>query len=110
MARPLGSQNKDKPFREALRVELAAAGEDQRALREIARNLIAQAQKNDTGALPAIKEIGDRLDGKPAQAIIGGEDDDPAIRLECIRRVIVDPNSGNSDSGGVPPATGAGPV
>jgi hypothetical protein len=69
MPRPAGSQNKDKPFRDALRMELAAAGDDHKALREIARNLIAQAGKNDPSALPAIKEIGDRLDGKPAQAL-----------------------------------------
>ena len=36
------------------------------------------------GDLPALKEFGDRLDGKPAQAIIGGADDDPPIRVEEI--------------------------
>lgn len=34
----------------------------------------------DDGDKWALEEIGDRLDGKPAQAIIGGEDDDPAIK------------------------------
>ncbi len=32
------------------------------------------------GDLPALKEFGDRLDGKPAQAIIGGDEDDNPIR------------------------------
>lgn len=77
MARPLGSQNKDKPFRDALRMELAALGEDSKALRSIARSLIAAASE---GKMDAIKEIGDRMDGKPAQAIIGGDEDDPAIK------------------------------
>lgn len=90
MARPLGSPNKDKPFRDALRIELAAAGDDNRVLRAIARNLIADAQKPEN-ALPAIKEIADRLDGKPAQAIIGGDEDDPAVAVHTIRRIIVDP-------------------
>lgn len=76
MARPKGSENKDKPFREALRLELAAIGEDQKALRRIARNLIklagGDAEAID-GGLAAIKEIADRLDGKPAQAIENGE-------------------------------------
>ncbi len=81
MARPLGSQNKDKPFREALRIELAALGEDSKALRGIARSLIASATE---GKMDAIKEIGDRLDGKPAQAIIGGEEDDPEIRVSWL--------------------------
>jgi hypothetical protein len=65
--RPKGSPNKDKPFVEALRMELAAAGEDHRALRAIARNLIALAQEPGKDALPAIQQIADRLDGKPAQ-------------------------------------------
>lgn len=59
----------DKPFADALRMELAAAGEDHRALRAIARNLIALAQKEEVAALPAINAIADRLDGKPAQSV-----------------------------------------
>ncbi len=67
MARPLGSQNKDKPFATALRMELAALGDDDpKGLRGLARNLIAIAAGSEN-ALPAIKEIADRLDGKPAQ-------------------------------------------
>jgi hypothetical protein len=84
MARPAGSQNKDKPFREALRMELAAAGEDNKVLRAIARNLIADAQKPEN-ALAAIREIADRLDGKPAQAVIGGEEGDPEIVLRWLK-------------------------
>jgi len=61
------NRNKDKPFAEALRMELLAAGEDHKALRCIARNLIALAQKEELAALPAISAVADRLDGKPAQ-------------------------------------------
>jgi hypothetical protein len=49
MARPVGSQNKDKPFRDALRMEalLADQGEDTPAkpgsLRYIARQLLIRA-------------------------------------------------------------------
>lgn len=92
--RPQGAQNRDKPFRDALRIELAAAGEDQHALRSIAKNLIAQAQKNEN-AIPAIKEIADRLDGKPAQAITNG-DDGPFEVIQRIERTIV--NAPNTDS------------
>jgi ribosomal protein L18E len=58
---------KDRPFNEALRLEIAAAGPNQRALRAIARNLLFLAQQPEMAALPAIREIADRLDGKPKQ-------------------------------------------
>jgi hypothetical protein len=94
MARPIGSQNKDKPFREALRMEatLAENGEGSPAnkgsLRWIARKLLERAGEETAAA----REIGDRLDGKPAQAIIGGDDDDPAVQhVHRIERVIVRP-------------------
>jgi len=76
-------QQRDKPFRDALRMELADVGDDHKALRRIARNLIKLAGgESDAldGGLGAIKELADRLDGKPAQAIIGGDEDDPAIK------------------------------
>ena len=63
------NRNKDKPFADALRMELAAAGEDHKALREIARNLIELAKTSSKDALPAIGQIADRTDGKPAQAV-----------------------------------------
>jgi hypothetical protein len=59
---------------------LAEQGEDTPAhpgsLRFIARELLKRAGVETAAA----REIGDRLDGKPAQAIIGGEDDDPAVK------------------------------
>lgn len=69
--RPAGSQNKDKPVRDALRIEAALAekGEDTPALpgslRFSARQLLIRASA-DTAAF---REVGDRLDGKPAQAV-----------------------------------------
>lgn len=62
-----GGRKSDKPFADALRMELAAAGNDHKALRLIAKNLIDLAQKAELAALPAINAIADRLDGKPAQ-------------------------------------------
>jgi hypothetical protein len=59
-----GGAWKDKPFRDALRLELAAVGDDAKALRTIARSLIAAASE---GKMDAIREVADRLDGKPAQ-------------------------------------------
>lgn len=64
-----GGRAKERQFADALRMELAAVGDDSKALRAIARNLINLAQKDDEKALPAINAIADRLDGKPAQAV-----------------------------------------
>ena len=74
---------RDKPFRNALMLELKAAGEDLPALRTIARNLIIRAQEIDAAALA----IADRLDGKPAQAIVGDDAFDPVklvTRIELV--------------------------
>jgi phage I-like protein len=59
-------QQRDKPYREALRMELAAAGDDMKELREIAKAHIAKCKEGD---LQAIKELADRLDGKPTQIL-----------------------------------------
>jgi hypothetical protein len=65
--RPVGSVNSQRPFADALRMELASAGDNQRALRAIARNLISIASSNEPVALQAIREIADRTDGKARQ-------------------------------------------
>lgn len=77
MANPRGQQ-RDKPFRDALRMEIAAAGEDHKALRAVARALIAKASEGD---VPAVRELGDRLDGKVPQGIENGEDGDFQISV-----------------------------
>lgn len=76
---------------------LADQGEETPAklgsLRFIARQLLIRAA-NETAAA---REIGDRLDGKPAQAIIGGEEDDPAIQtVTKIELVGVRPSDQNT--------------
>ena len=67
-ARNPRGQQRDKIFRESLRLELAELGDGTgiRKLREIARKLI---EKAETGDLQAIKELADRLDGRPAQSL-----------------------------------------
>src|SRR5262245_16311787 len=66
LSRPPRGQQRDKPYREALRMELAAAGEDMKKLREIAKVHIARCE---AGHMQAIKDLADRIDGKPAQAL-----------------------------------------
>jgi hypothetical protein len=100
-----GGRARERVFTDALRMELAAAGDDNKALRAIAKNLINLAQKDDEKALPAINAIADRLEGKPVQAVIGGGEDDPAISIiHRIERVIVE-NSADTDSEGIQAAS-----
>ena len=73
MANPRGQQ-RDKPFRDALRMEIAAAGDDHKALRKVARALLTKAAAGD---VHAIREVGDRMDGRVPQAITGDADSDP---------------------------------
>lgn len=67
---------------------------DLQRIDKIAEALIMAAEQGDTVAM---KEIGDRLDGKPAQAIIGGEDEDPPVRItvesdaDVIKRYLEKP-------------------
>lgn len=69
-----GGRPKAKPFADALRMEIAAAGADGKALRIVAAKLLEKAAEGD---MQAIKELADRVDGKVAQAIIGDSEADP---------------------------------
>ena len=78
MGAPLGNVNaiKGKPWGDALRRALARreqSGEG-RDLNAIAEVLLEKANEGD---LAAIKELGDRLDGKPAQSIGGDPEGTP---------------------------------
>lgn len=92
MANPRGQQ-RDKPFREALRLEIAAAQEadDHRSLRRLARKLLDTASEGDIAAL---KEVADRLDGKVPQGIVGGDEDDEPVKVVTrIELVAADGNT-----------------
>src|SRR5215472_6169822 len=87
LSRPPRGQQRDKPYREVLRMELAAAGEGMKKLREIARVHIARCEAGD---MQAIKELANRLDGRPAQMLEhSGPDSNP---IEKIVREIVHVN------------------
>lgn len=87
MARTFGATNKDKPFRAAIVRALRIADDDPEKLDKIAQALVNAASE---GKMDAIREIADRLDGKPAQAIIGDDDEDP-VQIAVIKRIIVKP-------------------
>src|ERR1700730_10032683 len=79
LSRPPRGQQRDKPYREALRIELAAAGDNMKKLREIARVHIARCEAGD---MQAIKDLADRLDGRPAQVPEhSGPDGEPISRI-----------------------------
>ena len=63
---PRGNPGKDKLLRAAMLMELKCKGEDMPELRQIARKCIDLAL---VGQSWAVKEIWDRLDGKPAQTV-----------------------------------------
>lgn len=87
-------RKQEKPFRDALRMELAAAGEDNLALRLVAQKLIEKAQEGD---MQAIKELVDRTDGKVPQAVIGDEEN-PLNFVHTITRQIIRANAPDTDS------------
>jgi hypothetical protein len=92
MGRPLRhprGQQRDKIYREALRLELAdmSEGVDLKKLREIARTHIEKAAAGD---MQAIKELADRLDGKPAQQLEHAVPENGGIRKIVHEYVHID--------------------
>ena len=84
MARPVS----EKTFANMLRVAISEAhAEGGTRLRAVADALVLKAIAGD---VPAIREIGDRLDGKVMQQVdLSGDPDNPvASRVEMV---IVDP-------------------
>ena len=57
-------------------MEIADAGEDHKALRRVASALLKAAE---TGDVDAIREVGDRMDGKVAQAVVGDDGSEPIM-------------------------------
>lgn len=86
MAAPAGNQNavRAKKWRDAIMRALARkSGSVDAGLDAAADKLAALAI--DEGDKWAMEEIGNRLDGKPAQAIVG-DDDHPPVKMEgCLK-------------------------
>lgn len=82
----------EKPWREAIQraVKRRLEGEGKpQALDQLADKVVALGLDGDVQAL---KEIGDRLDGKAAQRVEHAGDDESPVVHE-IRNVIVDPRN-----------------
>lgn len=67
-------------------------GKKVKALRLLARRLVDEALEGD---IAAIKEIGDRLDGKPT-TIIAGDDDAPPVQIGVVEWNVVKAKSRSS--------------
>lgn len=83
---PLGNKNntKNRPWSEAIRKALLA--EDGRKLRAIADKIVELAMDGD---MQAIRELGDRIDGKSIQAaVISGDPENPLFISEITRKII----------------------
>lgn len=73
----------EKAWRDAIRMAVLRKAEDGgKKLDKLADALVASGLSGDVSAL---REIGDRLDGKVPQALVGGGADDPAIQV--VQRV-----------------------
>lgn len=97
MAAPVGNQNAAKAKVWAAAIARALdrrkpADERIKVIDELADKLIDSCLMGD---LAALKELGDRLDGKPAQTI-GGDPDAP-LYIHQVERTIVRPNPTASD-------------
>jgi hypothetical protein len=86
-----GNQNarKAKIWEQALKRALARASNAtvDAGLDKIADTVVAQAME---GNKDAWQEIGQRLDGKVPQALIGGDEEDAAIKVAVSRIELVD--------------------
>lgn len=83
-----GNQNakKARKWRESLERALARFGSSvDLGLDKIADKVVAAAADGDKDAW---QEIACRIDGKVPQGIIGGDDDDPAIKLHAMVELV----------------------
>ena len=84
MAETKRGRKSDKVMGDAIR--LALNDKDKtgtKYIRRIAQALVIKAAEGDVAA---IREVADRVDGKPAQAIVGDNSRDP---ITLIERVII---------------------
>lgn len=85
---PGGRPKRDKLWRDAImRAVKRREQDDPQALEKLADKLLTLV---DGGDISAMKEFGDRMDGKVPTAIVGDDEFDP-VRIQEIRRTLVRP-------------------
>ncbi len=94
MGAPEGNQNarKAKIWEQAIKRALArySGSTVDAGLDILADRLVKAAVEHEdhSAAAQIMDKIGDRLDGKPAQAIVGGDSDDPPITIKGIIELV----------------------
>ncbi len=91
MTRPKGSKNKPKIWQEALRkvlLEREGGRKGPRKLELVARAMVRTALE---GKAEVYRELGDRVDGKVPQALVGDSESDAIRVIARIERTIVKP-------------------
>ncbi len=84
---PGGRPKRAKLWQDAiLRAIKRREQDDPQALEKLADKLLNQV---DAGDVAAMREFGDRIDGKVAQAIIGGDEDDNPVAVTVTRIELV---------------------
>ena len=95
MAAPEGNNNSSRENRLwANTIRRAVVQGDAERLRRIAEALLTKAEEGD---LQAMKELGDRLDGKPSQAIDLGSDPERPLVTKVVREIVDSPNASNPE-------------
>jgi hypothetical protein len=86
---PVGNKNATKTKHWAAAIERAlekrGGGDRVAALNDLAEKLLVKCDEMDMSAL---KELGDRLDGKPAQAIVG-DAENPLTLIQKIELIAL---------------------
>ena len=89
MAAPIGNNNavNGKRWNDAINraLEMRCKGDGIKALTELAEKLLTNAERGD---MQALKEIGDRIDGRPAQSMtLSGDGDKPIVSKMIVELV-----------------------
>jgi hypothetical protein len=96
--------NGNAHVRQALMMELKSAGEDLPELRQIARRVIDCALNDEENWSWVVKEIWDRLDGKPYQAVEASIDDKRSALDWTTAELVAFLNERRADRDGAPEA------
>lgn len=84
MGAPVGNQNAAKAKKWSAAIERALCKKYGKELAEAMDDLaIKFIEAVEKGDIAAFREFGDRIDGKPAQAIVGHDGGDLVVRIEA---------------------------